>query len=167
MVRSGISYDNLMLQTRRLLGNAPGELTVDSGADPAIFLQPSGKPTDLEVSKAIVHGLAAGVAKLEGGLFSAPSAGIEDFPLSSGPSAARYILAHSYGDRGRLTEEFVRALAHDRKGVLSRLQDLYAKARSQNNGVPAGLFDEEAVRAVEREVDLVWPYVKRLRRIGS
>jgi hypothetical protein len=56
---------------------------------------------------------------------------------------------------------FVRTLARSRDEVLARLKALRT-ALSTGNGDLADLFDEEAVRTVERQVDILWPYLRRL-----
>jgi hypothetical protein len=161
MYRSEISMDGLLRNLRHRRPIPAGGLTARDGPDPITYLLPSVRPEPPELSATIVRGLVAGAVRCGEGLLTSLDADTGEVRLGEDPQAARTTLRRSYPTRTRLTVAFVRALVRSRDDVLARLKDLRTALVTDNGGF-VGLIDEEAIRTVERDVEILWPFLKRL-----
>jgi hypothetical protein len=105
--------------------------------------------------------MVAGAVRRGEGLLSTLDADTSEVCLGEDTQAARATLRRDYPTRVYLTVVFVRAVARRRDEVLARLKALRAALVAGDGGL-ADLIDEEAIRTVEHDVDLLWPYLKRL-----
>jgi hypothetical protein len=149
MYRSQVSLEgHLRHLRRRLLEGAP-TMTVDSGADPIIWLLPSADPGPEEVAATIVRGLAAGGISQSGTLFSHIDPETGESSLGGNAAEVHRALAESYVARLHLTLDFVRALATRHDETLAHLKALRA-VLGNSGSVLAELLGEEVIQAVEQ-----------------
>jgi len=161
MYRSGISLDGLIQQLRRRYNRA-GSLPPSCGPDPITWILPSVRPDAAELARTIVRGLACARIRREEEMFSSVDAGEPEIVLGRDAAEAQRQLAHSFQARVRLTVGFVRDVVSHRDdvlGQLSRLKEALTEGTDEGLGQ---LIDLEAIRAVEQEVEELWPHLKRL-----
>jgi hypothetical protein len=161
MFRSGISMDSLLRNLRRRRPADATGFTVHDGPDPITFLLPSVQPDAAELSASIVMGMAASLVKRTNGLHTTIDGDTGEVLLAEDPQAARSALRRDYPTRCRFTIAFVRSLARNRSEVLARFKALLADLEN-GNGDLRDLIDDEALRTVARNADVLWPYLKRL-----
>jgi len=162
MYRSAISLDGLLRSLRRRHPDHVKPLTPDAGSEPGTFILPSARPTRGEVAVSIVHGLAAGQIERGEGLFTVIDPDTGHVRTGDDPEGLIAVLSHSYPARVRLATAFLRALARERTAVLTRLNELRSGQASDVPDVLRDLVKEEAVLDVERQANLLWPYLQRL-----
>ena len=162
MYRSAISLDGLLRSLRRRHPDHVKPLTPDAGSEPGTFILPSARPTRGEVAVSIVHGLAAGQIERGEGLFTVIDPDTGHVRTGDDPEGLIAVLSHSYPARVRLATAFLRALARERTAVLTRLNELRSGQASDVPDVLRDLVKEEAVLEVERQANLLWPYLQRL-----